>query len=221
MKIFLDTAQLSAITKWIDTGLINGITTNPTTLSMAAGSEHPTELLKKICTLMKGSPVSIQVTATDPLHVYEQARQIAALAENVVVKIPCHLMYAATIKKLVAEGILINITLVFSVNQALAMCKLGVAYISPFIGRLDDMGINGMHVARDIRNLIDTYAFSTQLLVASIRNMEHMQQAVALGADCATIPPVLLEMLCKHPLTDLGMTRFAADWQKLDIESFP
>jgi transaldolase len=219
MKIFLDTAHLAAIEKAKATGLINGITTNPTHLSKEGNNIR--QLLLNICAVMAPDDVSIEITEQEPQKVYEQAKRIAALASNVVVKIPCYKDYVPVIKKLVDEGVLVNITLLFSTVQGLLMAKLGVKYISPFIGRLDDIDVNGLDLIRDLRHLIDTYNFSTQLLAASVRHILHVHEVALLGADIATIPVTLFDVLLEHPLTDKGMKQFENDWKKLDIKQFP
>lgn len=219
MKIFLDTANVESIKAWVATGLIDGVTTNPTLLSKEGGDV--TSMVKDICAIMGNRPVSVEVTQTDPARVYEQAKEIAAIAPNVVVKIPCHVDYFPTIKKLVDEGLILNITLVFTLLQSLFMCKLGVKYISPFVGRLDDTDVDGMEVVAGIRDMIDEYGFNTQLLVASIRSVSHVHDAVRAGADAATIPVAVLEKAVSHALTDKGMTQFLEDWKKLGITRFP
>jgi transaldolase len=225
MKIFLDTAHIPAIEKWAAMGIIDGVTTNPSHLSKE-GQNHasldPGKLIKKICALLPNGQISVQVTESDPEKVYEQAKNLVELAPNIVVKIPCHQDYYGVIKQLVAEGVPVNITLVFSVFQGLMMCKLGVRYISPFIGRLDDAGVSGDGIAMlgDLRTMVDQYCFETQILAASLRTPEHLQAALLLGADCATLSPELLEKVVAHPLTDAGMQKFAQDWQKLGIKKF-
>ncbi len=222
MKIFLDTAHLPSIEKALKTGLIDGITTNPTHLSKeSAHADSMTDFLKKICALVEPGDVSIEVTDKEPEEVYTQARRIASIASNVVVKIPCHSDYVPIIKKLVAEGIALNITLLFSLEQGLLMAKLGVKYISPFIGRLEDVGADGISLIDDLREMIDNYEFSTKILAASIRSKEHVGQSALAGADLITIPVPLFESLMHHPLTDKGMKLFDADWQSLGIKKFP
>lgn len=219
MKLFLDTANLEAIEKAKATGLINGITTNPTHLSKEGGDVR--KLLVRICEIMAPHDVSIEITETEPQSVYEQAQRLANLANNVVVKIPCSRIYVPIVRKLVDEGIGINITLLFSAVQGLLMAKLGVKYISPFIGRLDDSDINGLSVVRDLRIMFDNYDFSTQILAASIRHTLHVHAVALEGADIATIPVKLFDTLVDHPLTDKGMILFDTDWKKLGIKEFP
>lgn len=219
MKIFLDTASVSDIKKWALTGLIDGVTTNPSLLSKEGGD--PKKHVLDICALLPDGDVSIEVTKTLPQEVYTQAREIAALGANVVVKIPCHRDYFSIINQLVIEEVPLNITLVFSLAQALMMSKLGVHYISPFIGRLEDSGVDGLAVVDQMCHMRDTYDFDTQILAASMRNMHHLNQVITLGVDVATVPVILLEQASTHPLTDQGITRFNADWDKLGIRQFP
>jgi transaldolase len=219
MKIFLDTANTELIKKWAQTGLIDGVTTNPTHLSNAG--KNPTQQVLAICSMLPLGVISVEVVETEPDKVYAQAHAIAALAKNIAVKIPCHPQYYATIKRLVDEGITLNITLVFSLAQGLMMAKLGVHYISPFIGRLDDNGSNGIELVQQLRNMLDWYSFDTQLLAASIRDVHHLESVIQAGADIATVPVTVFEDSLNHPLTDKGMAQFLADWQKLNVSQFP
>lgn len=219
MKLFLDTAHITAINEALSTGLVDGITTNPTLLSKEGSS--PTELLTKLCALVHPRPVSIEVTESDPQQVYHQARALASIAPNVVVKIPCAYGYLPIIHTLVQEKVPLNITLLFSLNQGLLMAKLGVAYISPFIGRLDDTETDGIDLITDLRTMLDTYNFQTQLLAASIRSSLHLHRAALAGTDSATVPVALFQSLLNHPLTDKGRALFDADWKKLGILKFP
>lgn len=219
MKFFLDTANLNAIEKAHETGLINGITTNPTHLSKEGGDIIT--LIKRICKIMEPDDVSVEITEKESAAVYKQAKEIAALASNVVVKVPCHKEYAPIIKKLVEDGVAVNITLLFSVNQGLLMSKLGVKYISPFIGRLDDIDVEGIDVIYDLKQIMHNYNFTTQILAASMRSPLHIHQAALAGADIATVPVKLFESLLDHPLTDKGMLLFDEDWKKLGIKKFP
>lgn len=220
MKFFLDTANVKEIKRWMQTGLIDGVTTNPSLLSKEKGDAK--KIIKEICKVVKGGDVSIEVTEKDPKKVYAQAKKIAALAKNVVVKIPCHPDYFAVIKKLVDEGVALNITLVFSLLQGLMMCKLGVKYISPFVGRLDDIDADGMNVTAELREMIDEHVFlNTKILAASIRSVRHFHEATMIGADVATVPVAVLEKAMHHPLTDKGMDKFLQDWKNLGIKIFP
>ncbi len=218
MKFFLDTANLEALQKAKKTGLINGVTTNPTHLSREGQS---TELVKQIAALLPTCDISVEVTTKTPEEVYNQAKQIAELAPNIVVKIPCAKEYVPVIHTLVQEGIPLNITLLFSAVQGLCMAKLQVKYISPFIGRLDDIDANGMQLITDLRKILDNYNSTTQLLAASLRSIPHIHQAALAGADVATLPVALYEKMLDHPLTTKGMKLFDEDWQKLGINKFP
>jgi transaldolase len=219
MKFFLDTASVAAIKQWDKTGLLDGVTTNPSLLSKEGGD--PKQHLLTICSILGERDVSIEVTQDDPQDVYKQAKLIAALAPNVVVKIPCDKKYYAVIKRLVDEGVKINVTLIFTALQGLLMSKLGVRYISPFVGRLDDIDSEGVEVLSDTREILDQYGFSTQILAASLRHVRHVHFAARLGADVATLPAAVFEQITHHPLTDSGIQKFNADWQKLGIKQFP
>ncbi len=219
MKIFIDTANVEAIKKWEKTGIVDGVTSNPTLLSKEGGD--PKKQVLEICKLMVGKDVSVEVTEKKPSDVYKQAKEIAQLADNVVVKIPCHLSYYPVIHRLVQEDIKLNITLVFTVIQGMMMCKLGVKYISPFVGRWDDIDVDGIAVLDEMRIMLDQYNYSTQLLAASLRNTRHVHDAIIAGADVGTIPVPVLEKITRHPLTDQGIMKFDADWQKMGIKQFP
>lgn len=219
MKLFLDTADRKAIEIWSKTGLINGVTTNPTHLSKEGG--NPQQVVKEICQMLPQGDISVEVTEVEPKAVYEQARAIAKIANNVVVKVPCHMDYYATINQLVKDGIKVNITLVFTLVQSIFMAKLGVRYISPFIGRWDDIDVEGSELLFEVRSMLDQYNYQTQLLAASLRGVRHLHQAILAGADVATLPIDVLEKAMSHPLTDRGMAMFLADWQKLGIKQFP
>jgi transaldolase len=219
MKIFLDTANIPAIKQLIPTGLIDGVTTNPTHLSKEGND--PKKQVLEICALLPHGEISVEVTEMEPNALYKQAQAIAHLSDNIIVKIPCHKNYYAVIKKLVAEKIPINVTLVFSLTQGLMMSKLGVRYISPFMGRLDDNGGDSIALLAQLRSMIDQYNYSTHILAASVRNGEHCNGAIIAGADVITLSPELLEKICAHPLTDQGMAQFLHDWKKLNITQFP
>ena len=212
MKIFLDTANRELIKKWIPSGVINGVTTNPSLLSQ----EDPDvkKVLLEICEMVDGD-VSIEVVEKTPEKVYEQAKQISKLAKNVAVKIPFAQEYLPVIAKLVKENVKINVTLIFSLVQALMVAKLGVKYISPFIGRWDDIDVDGINLIEDLVTMKNNYCFESEILVASIRNVIHLQKSILMGADIATIPPTLLDKVFKHPLTQEGIVKFDTDWQKL------
>ncbi|MCX5921880.1 MAG: fructose-6-phosphate aldolase [Candidatus Dependentiae bacterium] len=219
MKIFLDTANITDIKKWLATGLIDGVTTNPTHLSKEGGD--PKKQVLEICSLLPEGEVSVEVTEKDPEAVYNQAKIIADLADNVVVKIPCHADYYAVIKRLVDEDVKLNITLVFTMLQGLMMSKMGVHVISPFVGRLDDIDIEGVELVSELCEMIDQYGFETQVLAASIRSVRHFNKAVMAGADIVTLPLNVFEQAITHPLTNQGMAKFDADWQKLGFRQFP
>ena len=219
MKLFLDTADSAQIKQWKDTGIVDGITTNPTHLSKAG--DDPKRRILEICALLPNGDISVEVTEHDPEMVYKQAREIAALSDTITVKIPCHIQYYSVIKKLVDQGIRINITLVFTLIQGLMMCKLGVRYISPFVGRWDDTDVEGTTLLEELRYMIDTYGYETQILAASLRTVRHLHYAIIAGSDVATVPVSLLKKSVDHILTDKGMELFDADWKKLGIKQFP
>ncbi|HJM69074.1 MAG TPA: transaldolase family protein [Candidatus Babeliales bacterium] len=219
MKIFLDTANVAEIKKWSQMGIIDGVTTNPSHLSKEGG--NPVEVVKEILKTMPNGEISVEVTETDPQAVYEQAKKIAALGDNVLVKIPCAPEYYDIIKKLVEENIKLNITLVFTLVQSLMMCKLGVTYISPFIGRLTDIDEYGVEVLHEIKHMQKQYGYSTGILAASIRSVDQFHGAIDAGVDVATLSIETLEKAVKHPLTKEGMEKFDADWKKLGIKQFP
>lgn len=219
MKIFLDTAHVQSVAQWAQTGLIDGVTTNPTHLSKEG--DNPVAVVKQLCALLPQGSISVEVTEQAPDKVYVQAKALAALASNVVVKIPCHMEYVPVIKKLVHEKVKLNITLVFTLMQGLCMSKLGVTYISPFVGRWDDLDVEGSVLLHELRDMLDTYGYETQLLAASLRHVRHVHAAIDAGVDIATMPPELFEKSLQSPLTERGMELFNADWKKLGIRSFP
>lgn len=212
MKIFLDTANREMIKKWAAIGIIDGVTTNPSLLSKEGPNTK--EVLLDICKMVEGD-VSIEVVKKSPDDVYKQAKEIAALAKNVVVKIPYAYEYLPVIKKLSNEGVKVNVTLIFSMLQALIVAKLGVTYISPFIGRWDDIDVNGLGLIDDLMVMKSHYGFDSEILVASIRHIMHWHEAVLAGADVATVPPTLLDQMMNHPLTESGIKKFDDDWNKL------
>lgn len=220
MKIFLDTAHIESISKALKTGLIDGITTNPSHLAKEAGQDIK-GLILEICKLLDNGDVSVEITEKEPQAVYKQAKAIAQLAPNIVVKIPCYKEYLPVIKQLVQEGVQVNITLLFTLTQGLAMAKLGVKCISPFIGRLDEIDADGLGLIADLREAIDIYGYKTQILAASIRDIRHIHDVILIGADIATIPMPLFDGLIDHPLTLKGMDIFENDWKKLGIKQFP
>jgi transaldolase len=211
MKFFIDTADVDEIREWNQTGLIDGVTTNPS-LILKSGRDI-SEALAEICDIVDG-PVSGEVTAMDMEGMISQGRTLAKIAKNICIKLPLTLEGLKACKVLTGEGYKTNVTLCFSANQALLAAKAGATYISPFIGRLDDINIDGMELIEDIRMIYDNYGFETQLLAASLRSANHVKECAIAGADVATIPPSTLEALVKHPLTDKGLAAFMADWEK-------
>lgn len=214
MKFFLDTASLADIRWAAQAGLIDGITTNPSLLATAAGDVDPTDVLKEICSLVDG-PVSAEVVGVEGDVMYREGRELAKLADNIVVKIPMIEEGLPVVRRLSADGIRVNVTLCFSSVQCLIAAKAGATYVSPFIGRLDDAGQEGMEVIREARQIFDNYAIETELLAASIRHPRHVIDAAMLGADVATMPTNVLKKLLRHPLTDRGLEQFLSDWSKL------
>ncbi|MEM7068401.1 MAG: fructose-6-phosphate aldolase [Pseudomonadota bacterium] len=211
MKFFVDTADVDEIRELADTGLLDGVTTNPS-LILKSGRDI-IEVTKEICSLVDG-PVSAEVTATDYEGMIAEAAVLSKIADNICIKLPLTMDGLKACKKLTSEGHKTNVTLCFSANQALLAAKAGATYISPFIGRLDDMGIDGMELIEEIRIIYDNYDFDTQILAASIRTVNHVKDSAMAGADVATIPPSTLKALVKHPLTDKGLDAFLADWAK-------
>lgn len=215
MKIFLDAADLVEIRRAVDAGLIDGITTNPSLLSRAAGERgDPREILAEICRTVDG-PISAEVVATDAEEMLREGRQLARIADNIVVKVPLIEDGLVACRRFQAEGIRVNVTLCFSPTQALLAAKAGASYVSPFVGRLDDISEDGMQLVREIVQIYDNYEFETEVLVASVRHPRHVIDAGLIGADIATLPPKVLHQLFQHPLTDKGLDGFLADWAKL------
>lgn len=211
MKFFVDTADVAEIRELADTGLLDGVTTNPS-LILKSGRDI-LEVTKEICGLTDG-PVSAEVTAMDFDGMMKEAAVLAKIADNVCIKLPLTMDGMKACKALTSAGHQTNVTLCFSATQALMAAKAGATYISPFIGRLDDMGIDGMELIEDIRTIYDNYGYDTQILAASIRTVNHVKDSAIAGADVATIPPSTLKALVKHPLTDKGLEVFLADWAK-------
>ncbi len=210
MKFFVDTAEIKEIQELHEAGLLDGVTTNPS-LVAKSGRDFK-EVVKEICTIVPG-PVSAEVAATEYDGMIAEGRVLAALAENVVVKLPLTLAGLKATKTFSGEGIKTNVTLCFSPNQALLAAKVGANYISPFIGRLDDINLDGMELIEQIRTIYDNYNFETQILAASIRSPNHVTQAALAGADVATIPPAVIKKLADHPLTKSGLDAFVKDWK--------
>lgn len=211
MKFFLDTAVVEEIREWNATGLLDGVTTNPS-LILKSGRDVK-EVLAEICEIVDG-PVSGEVVATDYETMLTEGRELAKIAKNICIKLPITMDGVRACKTLVDEGFQTNMTLCFSANQALLVAKAGATYVSPFIGRLDDMAIDGMELIEEIRAIYDNYMFETEILAASIRTVNHVKDCAIAGADVATLPPSTIEKLVKHPLTDKGLEDFLADWAK-------
>lgn len=212
MKFFIDTANIEEITKAKELGMLDGVTTNPT-LVAKEGRDFE-ELIKEICGIADG-PVNAEVVSTDSGGMIDEARGLAKLADNIVVKIPLLAEGLKAVRTLADEGIKTNVTLCFSPIQALMAAKAGAAYISPFVGRLDDISHKGMDLVEQILVIYENYGFDTEVIVASIRNPLHVLDAALMGADIATIPYKVMEQLIKHPLTDIGLEKFLADWKKM------
>ena len=214
MKIFLDTANLESIRKFNDMGLLDGITTNPSLMSKEGG--NPKDIMEEITKIIKGD-VSLEVVSTEYSGMIEEGKRLRQYGENVVVKVPMTPDGLKACKHLTSEGIPVNVTLIFSPNQALLAAKSGAKYVSPFIGRLDDIGKDGMNLIRDIKKIFDNYKddFKTQILVASIRHPIHVIDAAKIGAHVVTLPPAVLDKMLQHPLTDIGLENFLSDWKKL------
>jgi len=210
MKIFVDTADMDEIREANAMGVLDGVTTNPTHISKQSGSFD--DIIKEICKEVSG-PVSAEVVATDVDGMIKEARHNASLAPNVVVKIPITLDGLKAIKMCSDEGIKTNVTLCFSANQAFLAAKAGATYISPFMGRLDDIGHDGLELIQQIRQIYDNYAFETEILGASLRSPKHVMDCALVGADVVTLPLDVLTKLLSHPLTDIGLERFLADWK--------
>ena len=216
MKIFLDTANLDAIKKYNDMGLLDGITTNPSLLAKEGGD--PQKTMKEISTIIKGD-VSLEVVSTTYDGMIEEGRKLREYGNNVIVKCPMTGDGLRACKSLSVEGIPVNVTLVFSPNQALLAAKAGAKYVSPFIGRLDDIGHTGMDLIKEIKQIFTNYNFKTEILVASVRHPQHVVDAGKIGADVVTLPPAVLEKMLKHTLTDKGLKAFLDDWERLQAEN--
>jgi transaldolase len=212
MKFFVDTADVAEIRELAATGLLDGVTTNPSLI--AKSGRDFKEVIAEICAIVDG-PVSAEVAALDAEGMLKEGRALAKIAKNVTVKVPLTWAGLKACRALTSEGTMVNVTLCFSANQALLAAKSGATFISPFIGRLDDIGLDGMDLIREIRTIYDNYpALRTEILAASIRNVLHVKQAALIGADVATIPPGVIKALLAHPLTDKGVEMFLADWKK-------
>ena len=213
MKLFIDTADLKEIREIASWGIVEGATTNPTLLSRQEG--HPHDILREICEIVKG-PVSAEVVSQDHEGMVKEARELAKIHEHIVIKIPFGIEGLKAVKQLSGEGIKTNVTLVFSPSQALLAARAGANYISPFVGRLDDISNDGMEIVAQIVEVFNNYPdIETEVIVASIRHPMHVVEAALLGAPIATIPPKVFRQMVKHPLTDIGIERFLKDWEKV------
>ncbi len=211
MKLFVDTSSVKDIAALASLGIIDGVTTNPSLMAKEGGD--PRQILKEICRIVKG-PVSGEVVATDAEGMIREGRELAKLDEHVVVKVPFTREGVKACKTLSSEGTPVNVTLIFSATQALLAAKVGASYVSPFVGRLDDIATDGMHLIEEIVEIFDNYEFGTEVLVASCRHPIHIVTAARLGADICTCPPAVIDQLFKHPLTDIGLEKFLKDWEK-------
>jgi transaldolase len=212
MKFFIDTASVEEIKTAMEMGMVDGVTTNPTLIAKT-GKPFP-EVVKEIVSLVPG-PVSLEVVSLDTQGMVDEARQLAKLGDNVVIKIPMTVEGLRAVRILRAEGIKTNVTLVFSALQALLAAKAGANYVSPFVGRLDDVGHEGMELVSEILQIYDAYGFETEVIVASVRHPQHVLQSALLGADIVTVPFKVIKQLARHPLTDVGLERFLEDWVKV------
>ena len=212
MKFFIDTANIEEIKKANDLGLLDGVTTNPSLVSKEGRDFEG--LIKEICSIVKG-PVNAEVVSTDAEGIMKEARELIKLADNIVVKVPLIRDGLKAVKSLTAEKIKTNVTLCFSPIQALMAAKAGASYISPFVGRLDDISHRGMELVEQILSIYENYGYETEVIVASIRNPIHVLDAALMGADISTVPYKVMEQLIKHPLTDIGLEKFLADWNKM------
>jgi transaldolase len=211
MKFFVDTADVAAIAELHDLGMVDGVTTNPS-LILKSGRDI-LEVTKEICDIVSG-PVSAEVVALKADEMIAEGRRLAEIAPNIAIKLPLTWDGLKACKVLTGEGRMVNVTLCFSPNQALIAAKAGATFISPFIGRLDDVNLDGMELIRDIRQIYDNYGFDTQILAASIRTVNHVSDAALAGADVMTAPPEVIRKLASHPLTDAGLAQFLKDWEK-------
>jgi len=216
MKFFIDTGNLQEIQNLVPLGIVDGITTNPTLLAKEGGDHRA--LLKRICQAVKG-PVSAEVVATDAAGMIREGKRLASIDEHIVVKVPFGREGAKACRALTGEGTRVNVTLVFSPTQALIAAKVGATFVSPFVGRLDDVATSGMALIEEIVEIYDNYEFTTEVLVASVRHPLHVVEAARMGADVCTCPAKVIDSLFNHPLTDIGLARFLADWEKAKGQS--
>ena len=215
MKIFLDTANIESIKKFVDMGIVDGITTNPTLISREKG--HPEDIMREIVKIVNG-PVNLEVVATETEEMVEEGLRLRKFGENVIVKVPMTADGLRAVRKLGEKKIRTNVTLIFSSNQALLAAKAGASYVSPFIGRLDDAGQEGMTVIKEIVQIFSNYGYPSEVLVASVRHPIHVIEAGKLGAHIVTLPPDILSKMLTHPLTDKGLSLFLSDWEKVKKE---
>jgi len=211
MKLFVDTGNLKEIEALAAIGILDGVTTNPSLLAKEAGDYK--QNLKQICQIVQG-PVSAEVVATDTAGMLREGRELAKIDPHIVVKVPFTKDGVKACKTLAAEGTRVNVTLIFSATQAWLAAKVGATYVSPFVGRLDDIATTGMNLIREIVDIFDNFEYATEVLVASVRNPVHIVEAARMGADVVTVPAAIIEQSFKHPLTDLGLERFLKDWEK-------
>ncbi|MBN1165164.1 MAG: fructose-6-phosphate aldolase [Candidatus Krumholzibacteriota bacterium] len=213
MKFFIDTANVEQIREAAKWGVLDGVTTNPTLLSREKGSFK--DILREICSIVPG-PVSAEVVSLEAGGMVSEGRELTKIADNIIIKVPCTTEGIKAMGMFKAEGIQTNATLCFSPNQGLLVAKAGATYVSPFVGRLDDVGHRGMDLVADLVTIYNNYSFATQVIVASIRSVQHVYEAALMGADVATIPFKVVDQLIKHPLTDKGIQSFLADWEKVE-----
>src|SRR5688572_21395623 len=211
MKLFIDSGNLKEVESLVPLGIIDGITTNPSLLAKEGGDYRA--ILKKICGLVKG-PTSAEVVATDAEGMIREGRDLASIDEHIVVKVPFTKEGVKACKALSSEGLRVNVTLVFSPTQALVAAKVGATYVSPFVGRLDDIATSGMSLIHEIVEIYENYQFATEILVASVRHPIHIVEAARMGADICTCPAAVIEAMFRHPLTDIGLEKFLKDWEK-------
>jgi transaldolase len=211
MKLFVDTGNLKEIEALAALGILDGVTTNPSLMAKETGDYR--QILKQICQTVKG-PVSAEVVATDTAGMIREGRDLAGIDEHIVVKVPFTKDGVKACRSLSSEGMRVNVTLIFSPTQAWFAAKAGASYVSPFVGRLDDIGTNGMNLVREIVDIFDNSEYTTEVLVASVRNPIHIVEAARMGADVVTVPAAVIEQCFKHPLTDIGLEKFLKDWEK-------
>ncbi len=211
MKFFIDTANTDEIKQAVEMGMVDGVTTNPSLIAKEGRDFH--EVLKEICTIVDG-PISAEVVSLESEGMLKEGRELAKINDNIVIKVPMITEGLKAVKTFADEGIKTNVTLVFSASQALLAAKAGASFISPFVGRLDDISLEGMDLIGDIMTILDNYGFTSEVIVASIRSPMHVVDSALIGADIATIPFKVITQLAKHPLTDIGIENFLADWKK-------